>query len=186
MLTVKVARLGNAAIQVQLREGSTVAAALESAHLDPSGYCLSVNGKGATMETSLQAGDFVAMVPQVKGGLAPTLAASVAPPRARSSRLQPHAGRGVVEGSGRKPRASVDRLERRMSKRYTVGDGKLVLTLEAATEGGFVVKSPLDPELVTEAETVEEAFANAHDALRALSQSRAKLLRQLSATASRR
>ena len=57
-------------------------------------------------------------------------------------------------------------------KRYTVSDGKLVLTLEAAEEGGYVVTSPLDPELITEAETVEEAFENAKDALRALTQSR--------------
>ena len=55
-------------------------------------------------------------------------------------------------------------------KRYTVSDGKLVLTLEAAEEGGYVVTSPLDPELITEAETVEEAFENAKDALRALTQ----------------
>ena len=42
--------------------------------------------------------------------------------------------------------------------------------------------SPLDPELVTEAESVEEAFRMARDALRALRASRAKLLRKLSAT----
>jgi predicted RNase H-like HicB family nuclease len=46
-------------------------------------------------------------------------------------------------------------------KRHTVSDGKTVLTLEAAEEGGYVVTSPLDPELVTEGETIEEAFANA-------------------------
>jgi hypothetical protein len=36
-----------------------------------------------------------------------------------------------------------------MSKRYTVSDGKLVLTLEPAEEGGYLVTSPLDPELIT-------------------------------------
>jgi antitoxin HicB len=61
-----------------------------------------------------------------------------------------------------------------MRERYTVSDGKLVLTLEAAEEGGYIVTSPLDPELITEAETVEEAFVNASDAARALKQSRAK------------
>lgn len=65
-----------------------------------------------------------------------------------------------------------------MAKRYTVSDGKLVLTLEEAEEGGYVVTSPLDPELITEAETVAEAFEQARDALRALTQSRAKLLRK--------
>jgi predicted RNase H-like HicB family nuclease len=66
--------------------------------------------------------------------------------------------------------------------RYTVSDGKLVLCLEAAAEGGYVVTSPLDPELITQAETIEEAFANARDAALALKQARVKLLRQLSGT----
>jgi antitoxin HicB len=66
-----------------------------------------------------------------------------------------------------------------MSTRYTVSDGKLVLNLEVAEEGGYVVTSPLDPELITEAETIEEAFANARDAGNALKHSRAKLLRRL-------
>jgi antitoxin HicB len=67
----------------------------------------------------------------------------------------------------------------RSRKNYTVSDGKLVLTLQPAEEGGYVVTSPLDPELITEAESVEEAFQNASDAMRALRQSRSKLLRQL-------
>jgi antitoxin HicB len=66
-------------------------------------------------------------------------------------------------------------------KRYTISDGKLVLHLRPAEEGGYLVTSPLDPQLITEAETLEEAFANAHDAAKALRQSRAKLLRQLAA-----
>ncbi len=73
-----------------------------------------------------------------------------------------------------------------MAKRYTVSDGKLVLTLEEADEGGYVVRSPLDPELITESETVSEAFADARDALRALTRSRAKLMKELPlATANR-
>jgi predicted RNase H-like HicB family nuclease len=73
-----------------------------------------------------------------------------------------------------------------MAKRYTVSDGKLMLTLEEAEEGGYVVTSPLDPELITEAETISEAFFMARDALRALAQSRAKLRKERSyATAGR-
>ncbi len=68
-----------------------------------------------------------------------------------------------------------------MSTRYTVSDGKLVLTLEPAEEGGYIVTSPLDLELITEAETIEEAFANARDAAKALKQSRARLIRRLMA-----
>ena len=67
-----------------------------------------------------------------------------------------------------------------MKKRYTVSDGKLVLTLESAAEGGYTVTSPLDPELITEAESVEEAFEMARDALKALAQSRPKLFRRSS------
>lgn len=64
-------------------------------------------------------------------------------------------------------------------KRYTVSDGKLVITLQEAEEGGYIVTSPLDPQLITEAETVAEAFDNARDALSALSASRKALLRKL-------
>jgi len=70
--------------------------------------------------------------------------------------------------------------------KYTISDGKLVLTLETAEEGGYVVTSPLDPELVTEAETIDEAFENARDALKSLRQSRAKLRRKLMSPAGRR
>ncbi len=73
-----------------------------------------------------------------------------------------------------------------MATRYTISDGKLVLKLEMAEEGGYVVTSPLDPELITEAETIEEAFANARDASQALRQARVKLLRRLSVSKSSR
>ena len=69
-----------------------------------------------------------------------------------------------------------------MPARYTVSDGKLALNLEEAEEGGYIVTSPLDPELITQAETIEEAFANARDAAQALKQARVKLLRRLSVT----
>lgn len=62
--------------------------------------------------------------------------------------------------------------------RYTVSDGKVVLSLLPAEEGGYVVTSPFDPQLITEENTIEEAFANARDARRALKHSRVKLLRQ--------
>jgi len=71
----------------------------------------------------------------------------------------------------------------RSNRKYTVSDGKLVLTLETADEGGYVVTSPLDPELVTEAESIDEAFKNARDALKMLRQSRAKLRRKLPSAA---
>ena len=54
-----------------------------------------------------------------------------------------------------------------------------MLLLREAEEGGYVVTSPLDPELVTEAETIAEAFVLARDAMESLQESRAKLFEQL-------
>ncbi len=59
-----------------------------------------------------------------------------------------------------------------MAKRYTISDGKLVLTLEEAEEGGFVVSSPLYPGLWTQAESVAEASEMARDALETLTVAR--------------
>ncbi len=61
-----------------------------------------------------------------------------------------------------------------LAKSWIVRDGQLVLNLEAAEEGGYVVTSPLDPEWITEAETVEEAIENARDAAEASRASRQK------------
>jgi predicted RNase H-like HicB family nuclease len=61
------------------------------------------------------------------------------------------------------------------SRTYTVSDGELVLTLEALPKedgGGYGVTSPLEPQLVTEAPTLEEAFQMARDAIAALRASR--------------
>ncbi|MCU0726185.1 MAG: type II toxin-antitoxin system HicB family antitoxin [Planctomycetes bacterium] len=45
---------------------------------------------------------------------------------------------------------------------------KIPLVLSPLEEGGFVVTSPVLPELVTEGDTVEEALANVSDALAAV------------------
>lgn len=66
---------------------------------------------------------------------------------------------------------------------YTVSNGDMVLTLTEAEEGGYVVTSPMDPELITEADSVGEAFEMAADALAALRESRAKLVAQLKSIA---
>lgn len=50
-----------------------------------------------------------------------------------------------------------------MPKQYTVSDGKLVLTVKESKDGGYVVSSPLDPELFTEGETLDEAVKNARE-----------------------
>jgi antitoxin HicB len=45
---------------------------------------------------------------------------------------------------------------------------KIPLILEPQPEGGYTVTSPLLPEVVTEGDSMEEAFANVKDALAAV------------------
>lgn len=45
---------------------------------------------------------------------------------------------------------------------------RVPLLFSPQPEGGFTVTSPVLPELVTEGDTLEEAFANAQDALSAV------------------
>jgi len=59
-----------------------------------------------------------------------------------------------------------------MGKKYNVSDGRLVLTLEEADEGGFLVTCPMDPALITQADTLAEAFAMARDAQSSLQEAR--------------
>lgn len=58
-------------------------------------------------------------------------------------------------------------------KRYNVNDGKLVLTLEEAGKGWYVVTSPMEPGLNTQARSIPEAFEMAKDAQRLLDKYRA-------------
>lgn len=57
---------------------------------------------------------------------------------------------------------------------YTVSDGDLVLHLTEDEEGWYVVTSPLEPGLVTQAKSLPEAFEMARDALASLREARAK------------
>jgi len=59
-----------------------------------------------------------------------------------------------------------------MAKRYTVSDGKLVLTLTEDEDGWYTVTSPTDPAMITQARSIKEAFAMARDAFAALTSSR--------------
>ena len=58
--------------------------------------------------------------------------------------------------------------------KYIVTDGELTLTLEVAEEGGYVVTSPFDPDVLTQAETVEEAFEMARDVIALFREDRAE------------
>lgn len=59
-----------------------------------------------------------------------------------------------------------------MAKKYTISDGKLVLTLEEAENGWYAVTSPMDPAVHTQAKTIPEAFEMARDAIRELTEYR--------------
>jgi antitoxin HicB len=56
---------------------------------------------------------------------------------------------------------------------------KLPLVLEPQPEGGYVVTCPVLPELITEGDTLDEAVANANDALMAIIEAYEDLKRPL-------
>ena len=56
-------------------------------------------------------------------------------------------------------------MAKKKRTRYIVTDGKLVLTLDMEDDGGFVVTSPFDPRITTQADTVQEAFEMAYDVI---------------------
>jgi len=58
--------------------------------------------------------------------------------------------------------------------KYIVTDGELTLLLETAEEGGYVVTSPFNPGILTEADTLEEAFEMARDVIETYKEYRAK------------
>lgn len=63
----------------------------------------------------------------------------------------------------------------RKAKQFTVTDGKIVLKLELVEEGGYLVTAPFDPTILTQAESVEEAFENAYDVIALYEADRKKL-----------
>lgn len=58
---------------------------------------------------------------------------------------------------------------------------KLPLVLEPQPEGGYTISCPLLPELITEADTLEEVLPNVSDALEALLEAYEHLKRPLPA-----
>lgn len=62
-------------------------------------------------------------------------------------------------------------------KKYNVTDGKMLLTLEEDEGGWYVVSSPSDPALLTQARSIREAFEMARDAQATLAASRRDLQR---------
>lgn len=71
-------------------------------------------------------------------------------------------------------------MARRATKKtpLVIRVGDLVLDLKPADEGGFIVTSPFDPQLITEADTIDEAIISAADASEALNRARARHARE--------
>ena len=63
-------------------------------------------------------------------------------------------------------------------KRYLATDGKLVLTLEIDEEGSYIVTAPFNTDIVTQADTIEEAFVMARDCAALMKASRAAEMRR--------
>ena len=59
-------------------------------------------------------------------------------------------------------------------KKYIVTDGELTLLLETAEEGGYVVTSPFNPDVMTQGDTLEEAFEMARDVIQTYADYRAE------------
>ena len=70
-----------------------------------------------------------------------------------------------------------------MSQTYTISNGELTLTLDEVEPSCYIVRSPMDPELITQADSIADAFESARDAMEALRASRAKLIEQLNLAA---
>ena len=68
MITVKVARLGNAVVEVALGVGSSVQDALDAAELYLDGEDVRINSRSASLTDEVANGDIVTLVPKVKGG----------------------------------------------------------------------------------------------------------------------
>ena len=60
---------------------------------------------------------------------------------------------------------------------YTVTDGKLTLVLVPDESGGYIVTCPDDSDIVTQADTIEEAFDMARDAISLFQEDRAAELK---------
>ncbi len=56
--------------------------------------------------------------------------------------------------------------------KYTVTDGDLVLVLEPE-DGWYCVTSPFNPDIITQARTIEEAFEMARDVIQTFEEYRA-------------
>jgi hypothetical protein len=61
--------LGRSVRRVPVAPGMDLRAVLASADVDPGGRDLHVNGRAADLDTPVEAGDLVTVIPRVRGGM---------------------------------------------------------------------------------------------------------------------
>jgi hypothetical protein len=71
------------------------------------------------------------------------------------------------------------------TKKYTITDGKIILTLQDDEDGWYTVTSPTDPAMITQAKSIPDALRMARDAFAALASSRSDPQRWERATSRR-
>jgi putative ubiquitin-RnfH superfamily antitoxin RatB of RatAB toxin-antitoxin module len=69
-MKIKVLKLGYAAREVEISEGSTVEESIRASGMQDDGYKITLNGTGADLAALVKPGDVVAMVPKVESGRA--------------------------------------------------------------------------------------------------------------------
>ena len=67
-MKVKVLKLGYAAREVEVSEGTTVEEAIRASGMDVGGYKVTLNGVGADLNAQVREGDIIALTPKVEGG----------------------------------------------------------------------------------------------------------------------
>ena len=69
-MKVKILRLGDAATEVDVPRGSSVAAVIKKAGYEDQGYTRTLNGQVVFDSTPVKDGDVVTLAPKVEGGAA--------------------------------------------------------------------------------------------------------------------
>jgi len=67
-MKVKVLKLGYAAREVEVSEGTTVDEAIRASGMETGGYKVTLNGVGADLSAQVREGDIIALTPKVEGG----------------------------------------------------------------------------------------------------------------------
>ena len=67
-MKVKVLKLGYAAREVEVSEGTTVDEAIRASGMESGGYKVTLNGVGADLSALVRDGDIIALTPKVEGG----------------------------------------------------------------------------------------------------------------------